>query len=276
MPVQPALNQATLVLVDGAEGAVFDPLDRGLMYGDGVFRTLLVTRGQPRWWDEHLEKLAGDCARLGIPTVADALWQADLASLAGRMEEGVLKLVVTRGSGPRGYLPPDPCQPRRLFCYSEGAAIKGPVPAATVRVCRLRLGHQPALAGIKHLNRLEQVLARAEWHDPTIHEGLLLDQAGRVISGVMSNIFLWRDGELITPSLTQCGVAGVARARLMSLAGAKGYRVREAEFGLDDVFGAQETMLTNSVSGLRRIGRLEEKSWPDPVVSGELGALLDA
>lgn len=268
------MNPATLVLVDGAEGAVFDPLDRGLMYGDGVFRTLRVTGGQPRWWGDHLEKLAGDCARLGIPAVADAAWRTDLALLAGRMAEGVLKLVVTRGSGARGYLPPDPCQPRRLLCYRAGIAE---VPAAaTVRVCRLRLGHQPALAGLKHLNRLENVLARAEWQDPAIHEGLLLDQDGRVISGVMSNLFLWRDGELLTPQLTRCGVAGVARARLMALAAARGYRVREAELGLDDVTGAQEAMLTNSLFGLWRIGRLEGKDWPVPVVSRELGGLLDA
>lgn len=267
------MNEATLVLINGALGAVFDPLDRGLMYGDGVFRTLRVSQGRPQWWEVQLEKLAADCARLGIPPVAEADWRADLAQLAGHMSDGVLKLVVTRGGGPRGYLPPDPCLPTRLLSYVPG--LPGlPAAAATLRVCRLRLGHQPALAGVKHLNRLEQVLARNEWRDPAIHEGLLLDQGGRVISGVMSNVFLWHGGSLLTPRLDACGVAGVARARLMARAAAQGYAVREADLGLEEVYGAEEVMLTNSLFGLWPVGRLEHKIWPAPVISPQLKALL--
>ncbi len=266
------------ILIDGAFGAVFDPQDRGLMYGDGVFRTLRMSQGRPRWWQDHLDKLRGDAGRLAIPEMPDSAWQADLERLSGVIDEGVLKLVLTRGSGPRGYALPEPCFPRRLVLYTplERSAIEAGDADATVRVCQLRLARQPALAGIKHLNRLENILARAEWHDPAIHEGLLLDQDGRVISGVMSNLFLWRDGRLLTPKLTECGVAGVTRMRLMGLALSSGMQVEVMDLYLDDVLAADEAMLTNSIFGLRRIARLEGRTWTLPVVSERLRTLLNA
>jgi 4-amino-4-deoxychorismate lyase len=266
-------------LVNGIEGAPLDPLDRGLHYGDGVFRTLRVDHGQPRWWPDHLAKLAADAAHLGIPCPDAASWQADLAQLGGRLSGGILKLLVTRGSGQRGYRPPASSQPTRILIHDSTLPLSDAWPAAgiNVRFCTLRMAAQPALAGIKHLNRLENVMARAEWDDPDIHEGLLLDTSGQVVCAVMSNLFLWRGGELITPRLDQCGVAGVTRARVMHLAAAAaGMAVRESELGSDDLLAAEEVMLCNSVMGLRRIARLGDRVWPEPLVSPRLQALLDA
>lgn len=276
------MSAHSLVLVDGVLAECFPVDDRGLMYGDGVFRTIRIAGGRPRWWHEQLAKLAQDCAQIGLAIPDASHWQADLDLLSTCLTEGVLKLIVTRGSGPRGYALPESAQPRRLMQYDETACqIITPTPdEVTVRICTLRLGQQPRLAGIKHLNRLENVLARAEWNSADIHEGLLLDQAERVISGVMSNLFIWRDqgkqGRLLTPRLDQCGVAGVARARLMRLARAQGLQVEEAGLSLQDVFDADEVMLTNSVSGLRRVARLESKTWPVPVISPRLAEWLDA
>ncbi len=276
------MSTQSFVLVDGVRAECFPVDDRGLMYGDGVFRTLRVAGGRPRWWHEQLAKLADDCAQIGL-TVPDAShWQADLDLLAPYCTDGVLKLIVTRGSGPRGYLPPASAIPRRLMRYDAIASnmIAPSADGISVRLCTLRLGQQPRLAGIKHLNRLENVLARAEWNSTDIHEGLLLDQAERVISGVMSNLFIWRDqgkqSRLLTPRLDQCGVAGVARARLMRLARAQGLQVEEVVLSLQDVFDADEVMLTNSVSGLRRVARLESKTWPVPLISPRLAEWLDA
>jgi 4-amino-4-deoxychorismate lyase len=265
-------------LVNGVEAGAFDPLDRGLQYGDGVFRTLRVEKGRPRWWNEQLAKLAADATRLAIACPGAALWQADLANLAGRLSGGVLKLLLTRGGGVRGYRPPDPAVPTRILIHDPAPPSSDAWPHAglRLRVCDLRLAAQPRLAGIKHLNRLENVLARAEWNDPDIHEGLLCDASDRVISGVMSNVFLWQGGRLRTPRLECCGVAGVTRARLMRQAAAAGYRVEECELGLDDVPSADEVMLCNSVIGLRRVARLAERAWPEPVISPQLESLLDA
>jgi len=272
------MNVQSVVLVDGVISAFLPVDDRGLMYGDGVFRTLRITDGKPRWWDEQLAKLAEDCARIGLLAPDVSQWQADLDQLSSNLKDGVLKLVVTRGSGPRGYLPPDSPLPRRLMRYDASAAHIIPLTPVeiTVRICSLRLAQQPRLAGIKHLNRLENVLARAEWTSPAIHEGLLLDQSERVISGVMSNLFIWSQNRLLTPRLDECGIAGVTRARLMRLANAQGLEVEEVTLSLQDVFDAEEVMLTNSVMGLRRVARLETKFWPEPVISRSLAALLDA
>lgn len=259
-------------LVNGQAGARPSALDRGLAYGDGVFRTLRVEAGVPLWWHDHLRKLAADSRRLGLDCPPPETWEDDLARLA-LAGGGVLRLTLTRGEGPRGYGPPPDPETTRVVTFWPG---EPPPPAAgiTVRVCGLRLGHQPALAGVKHLNRLENVLARAEWRDPAIQEGILLDQDGHLVSGVTSNLFLWQGGCLRTPRLERCGVAGVARARLMGAAARAGYRVEEGDLALADLEAAEELMFTNSLILLWRAARLESRTWGAPVVSPELAELL--
>jgi 4-amino-4-deoxychorismate lyase len=264
------------ILIDGLEATRVAALDRGLNYGDGVFRTILIAEGRPRWWSDHLAKLADDCDRLGLDCPDAAVLGQDLAHLEPLPARGVLRLTVTRGEGPRGYRPPVPARCTRILACWPGEGAEYPSEGLTLRVCDLRLGRQPALAGIKHLNRLENVLARAEWSDPALHEGILLDHSGRVVSGVMSNLFLWRDGYLQTPRLNDCGVAGVARDRLMRIAVAEGLSVQEMDFDLAALLDADEVMLTNSLIGLRRAARLGERYWPQPIVSPRLAGFLDA
>lgn len=264
------------ILIDGRTMAQVDAMDRGLNYGDGVFRTLRIAEARPRWWDEHLAKLAEDCTRLALDCPDRATLERDIAKLDPLPAWGVLRITVTRGQGPRGYRPPRPQHCTRILaCWPEAVrAFSGP--GLTLRACDLRLGHQPALAGVKHLNRLENILARAEWDDPHIDEGVLLDQDGRVVSGVMGNLFLWRDACLQTPRMHACGVAGVARARLMRLAREEGMRVEEADFDLAALLSADEVMLTNSLTGLRRVASLGDRIWPEPCISPRLTDLLDA
>lgn len=267
---------APRTLVNGQAAVHVDAQDRGLSYGDGVFRTVRVADGQPRWWPDHMATLARDCARLGLLPPDQADLDGDLAALSPLPDYGVLRVTVTRGQGPRGYrMPAHPRCSRIVTCWAD-APVAAPAEGLTLRVCQLRLGYQPALAGIKHLNRLENVLARAEWNDDAIDEGILLDQDGRVVSGVMSNVFIWRDAGLQTPRLDLCGVAGVARSRLMRRARAAGIRVDEAEFDLVALLEADEVMLSNSLTGLRRVGRLGDRRWTGPIISPRLATLLDA
>lgn len=162
--------------------------DRGLAYGDGVFETVLVRDGTPLLWDAHLARLTRGCERLGFP----APQRDELDPLPARAPAGlsVLKLIVTRGSGGRGYMAPADPEPRLLvqhlpFAPAESRWREG----VRVRHCALRLGIQPRLAGLKHLNRLENVLARDEWSDPDIAEGLLCDSEGRIIEATCMNLF---------------------------------------------------------------------------------------
>jgi 4-amino-4-deoxychorismate lyase len=269
-----------MILVNGRPATQVAALDRGLSYGDGVFRTLRIDAGSPRWWQDQLAKLQQDCLRLGLPCPPREVWESDLAQLVlpqlALPHSGIMRLSVTRGEGPRGYQAPLSVEPTRIVALWAVEHDPRPALGIRARLCRLRLGHQPALAGVKHLNRLENVLARAEWQDPDIREGILLDQDGQVISGVMSNLFLWKDEVLQTPRLDTCGVAGVARARLMTLASRAGYAVKECDLGLDDVDAADELMFTNSNILLWRAASLEDRAWDAPAVSPALWELLHA
>ena len=133
--------------------------------------------------------------------------------------------------------------------------------ACVCNLCRIRLAAQPALAGIKHLNRLENVLARSEWSDPGIAEGLLCDADGNVICGTMSNVFLVTGGELVTPDLARCGVAGVQRELVIELARSNNIPVRIASVSIDELLCADELFLVNSVIGVWQIAALDRKTW---------------
>ncbi len=267
------------ILVNGQPEAALCAYDRGLMYGDGVFRTLRVRDGRPVWWADHMAKLAADAERLAIPSPPAEAWARDVADVLPSLPKAcVLKLVLTRGPGLRGYAPDGKLTPTRVLLASswpqqiETVAARG----ARLRLCHLRLAEQPLLAGIKHLNRLENVLAAMACADAGIDEGLLLDAAGRVVGGTRSNVFIYRQGALFTPRLHRCGVAGVARARLMQAANDLKLPVHEADITLEQLLKAEEVMLTNSLIRVWPVACLGERSWDPPRVSRELRRLLDA
>jgi 4-amino-4-deoxychorismate lyase len=239
-----------------------DPADRGLAYGDGLFETIRVHEGEPVWWPAHLARLAQGAARLGIAAPAGDWLRAEVdALLAGQGGVGVLKLVLTRGVGGRGYRAADDLAPTLVLSrHPLPPAADGPL---VLRWCRLRMALQPALAGLKHLNRLEQVLARAEWRDEAIHEGLLLDAAGRVACATAANVFARIDGRWLTPKVDECGVAGVARAWVLAnVSGAA-----EATLRPEDLRRADSLFLCNAVRGILPVGRLEDHAWaPHPAL----------
>lgn len=252
------------MLVNGCETDLMDACDRGLAYGDGVFRTLRTQGGRPLWWRDHYAKLADDCAALRLTCPDEATLHAEACQVAAA-GEGVVKIILTRGAGARGYAPP-PDQPltRVVFPAPLPAHAQADAPEAiTARWCTLQLARQPRLAGVKHLNRLENVLARAEWTDPAIFEGLLCDDRGAVIGGVMSNLLLMKKGELFTPDLGECGVAGVARTRLLRAAPRLGIPAHIVRLPPAAVLAADEVMICNSVIGVRRVARLDETTWPN-------------
>lgn len=255
--------------------------DRGLAYGDGLFETVAIHAGRPLLWQEHLERLFEGCRRLAIPAPAAELLAAEAAQLAAG-GDGVLKIIVTRGSGGRGYRAPERPVPTRILAmhprpeYPSAFRREG----VTVRLCELRLGGQPRLAGLKHLNRLEQVLARAEWDDPAIAEGIVLDEAGRLVEGIATNLFWVTGGELRTPALGRCGVAGVMRRRVLALAAQWGVAARVGEWRVDELWKADEIFLTNSLIGLWPVSRLTTGVWaprpPGPLTLRLLAGLAAA
>lgn len=267
--------------VDGQPADSLSLKDRGLAYGDGLFETIAVRGGQPILLDRHLARLADGCARLAI--VADIEQIADeLLRYAAAMGEGVLKLILTRGDGQRGYAP-DPAAPgRRILQGNPPAAYPAAHAEHGIRLfpCTTRLSRQPLLAGLKHLNRLEQVLARAEWQDSEHAEGLMLDRTGRVIEGVFSNLFIVRDGVLITADLQRCGVAGVMRAEILFQAESLAIPSQITDISLEQLQWADEVFVCNSVYGVWPVRAYAALSWPVGPLTRKLQslarALLDA
>lgn len=251
-------------LINGGSDSQLTPLDRGFAYGDGVFRTFVVERGRPRLWGRHYRKLHDDCHALGIVCPPQKLLISDIERLCGNDDGAiVVKVVITRGESDRGYAVPEQPHPSRVLLkaklpqYPERNFTAG----VKLHLCQLRLAEQPRLAGIKHLNRLENVLARMEWSDTQIADGLLLDHAGHVVECTMSNIFM-RTGDLLsTPRLDTCGVAGITRQRILDHAPYLGYRVETATFGLDDLLRADEVIICNSLIGAWQVHSLCDARW---------------
>lgn len=266
------------VLVNGVPASQVAVLDRGLMYGDGVFRTLRVAGGQLRHWARHYRRLAADCERLAIAPPPRALLEEELVRLTRGVPECVVKIVVTRGEGSRGYAPPREAHPTRILLRTPPPAYPAHYREAGVRLhlCRLRLAHQPRLAGVKHLNRLENVLARAEWSDPDVPEGLLLDAEDHVIEGTMSNVFMRTGSRLVTPELDRCGVAGVQRECILEAAPRLGLTCEVRRFGLSELLAAEEVLVCNSVIGLWPVRALGEHSWRPGSLVADLSPIVEA
>jgi 4-amino-4-deoxychorismate lyase len=264
------------VLVNGKPDDCLSSRDRGLLFGDGVFETLAVTDGVPRFWSRHLLRLGEGCRRLGLPIPEESVLREETAALLTGHDACVLKIIVTRGTGGRGYQAPVNTRPTRILqCHCWPAVPQDCSDnGVRVRLCTTRLGNNPQLAGIKHLNRLEQVLARREWDDPDIREGLLLDAADCVIEGTMSNLFVVQGSTLVTPDLTHCGVAGIMRTVVMEQAVGLGLDVSVRPLPLAEVEQADELFLTNSLIGVWPVIGLGNRTWATGAVTRQLQGRL--
>jgi 4-amino-4-deoxychorismate lyase len=248
--------------------------DRGLQYGDGLFETMLVRNGVVRFLEAHRERLAGGCKLCGIEMPPEDVLAREVTTLAARHPNGVIKVIVTRGRGGRGYCADPHTPPTRIVAaYS----LPPDIDAETVRVrwCETRLGRNPKLGGIKHLNRLEQVLARNEWHDAAIGEGLMLDTEGEVICATAANVFVIHEGVLTTPDLRFCGIRGIMRAKVLQAALGLGLAVSEEPVWPADVETASEVFLTNALRGIRVVTHLENHEWSAAPVATQLRAALE-
>ena len=241
--------------------------DRGIAYGDGLFETLRVHRGGVPWWDDHWSRLRLGADRLGLPLPDEARVRDEAASLFSDRGDGVLKLLATRGPGERGYAPP--ADPVPTWIVSRHAVPAAPTQGLRLHVCEIRLAAQPALAGIKHCNRLEQVLARAEVGRAGADDGVLLDAGGNVIGATAANLFAFIDGRWATPRIDDCGIAGICRARLLPALDA-----RECVLSPAEVESADAVFLCNAVRGILAVARLGARAWaPHPALDAARAAL---
>ena len=255
--------RADLVWVDGRPASEVSALDRGLHFGEGLFETIACVRGEPRFIELHLERLASGCARLALEAPRAAALASEVRHLAAGTERSIIKVLVTRGEAvARGYALTGLERPTRITLRygwpEEDPALSRE--GVRVRIARTQLAENPALAGLKHCNRLEQVLARSEWNDPGIADALMYSSSGALVSGTMSNVFIVRDARLHTPRLDRCGVAGVMRRAVLIAAREVGIATEERTLSRADLDEAQEVFLTSSLIGVRPVREIEGRA----------------
>ncbi len=257
------MTDTPAIWVDGRPSAALPLPDRGLQFGDGLFETLLLRDGRPLFEALHLERLTRGLAALDFPPCggesAAQLSSACAAIAARGWKWASLRITVTRGGGPRGYAPPADPAPRFIVAADplprDGATM---LPAASVATSEIRCSTQPRLAGIKHLNRLDQVLAAAEAVRRGVDEVLMLDQAGRPLSMSAGNLFAVFGDRIVTPPLSDCGIAGTRRRLVMEQwAPAIGLAVEESHLSMAQLLRSDELFFSNSLVALRPVGSLE-------------------
>jgi len=251
--------------VDGRAATELPADDRGLAYGDGLFETMRVVAGRAPLWTWHMERLEEGCRRLGLPQPSPGMLLDEVAAATDGLDDAVLRITWTAGSGPRGY-PRQATVPGRLIVVAAALHHANTFMAThgvALFECATRWSLQPKLAGIKHLNRLEQVLARAEWDDPSFSDGLMLDIDDRVISTTSASIGLVVDGVPMFPALHRCGVAGVGRRLAMaSLPDAV-----ETDIDRATLASASEVFLTSAVRGMLPVRAIGDRHYAaGPVV----------
>ncbi|MHB8741747.1 MAG: aminodeoxychorismate lyase [Sulfuricaulis sp.] len=267
-----------ITLINGMPGAAIALHDRGFQYGDGLFETLAVEQGMPLLWDRHMQRLQRGAARLGINMPPTTTLRDDADEVCHGIARGVLKIILTRGLSGRGYAPIEGGSGTRTVSLSPWPdyPVRHRTHGVAVQFCRTMIGRNPALAGIKHLNRLEQVLARAEL-GKDFAEGLMLDEQCNVIEGTMSNVFAVSGHTLLTPDLTHSGVEGVMRGFVLQQASARSLPVRVTTLTREDILRAEEIFLTNSLIGLWPVRQLESQEFPAGNITTQLQeAIRDA
>lgn len=250
------------ILINGQEQNTISALDRGLQYGDGVFETMQICNNQVQLWEHHWNRLQQGCQRLRIPLTDKSIIEQEILLLSEKNKKHVIKLIITRGEGQRGYRYINDGNSTRIITrypwidYPSTYHTNG----VSVRYCETILSENKQLAGIKHLNRLEQVLARNEWEDE-YQEGLMLTSSGHVIDGTMCNLFAVKNNILYTPDLTYCGIGGVMRTTIIKLARDLNIQVIEKNITPDELDMADEIFLTNSLIGIWPVRELAKVSF---------------
>jgi 4-amino-4-deoxychorismate lyase len=262
-----------VIRVNGAAAQSVSALDRGLQFGDGLFETIACVRHRPRFLSLHLDRLAQGCRRLQIQPVDLEQLRAQVRELARSVDRCIVKLLVSRGTAiTRGYAPAGDERAtyitvRYPWPHEDAATSQDGV---TVRTLSLRLGENRLLAGLKHCNRLEQVLARVECAQRDVAEGLLFSQSGYLVSGTMSNVFLVRSASLLTPRVDLCGVAGVMRRVVLSEAQRVGIPVQECLLSAQDLENADEIFLTNARVGIWPVRAIDGRTLSSGLITRRL------
>jgi 4-amino-4-deoxychorismate lyase len=265
------------VIINGVQGDELSSLDRGLLYGDGVFETVAVKQGKPQFWEEHLERLLRGCEVLGLQNLEIPLLEKEVQQLLAPNSriDCVLKIIITRGIGGRGYKPTLQALTRivQKFPWPEYPA-SFVEEGISITQCDFVLSRQSKLSKIKHLNRLEQVLARSEWEDE-YQEGLVCDVEGNIIEGTSANVFFQINDNLVTPKLDQCGVAGVMRKMIIEYCHENNIALQVRDFKHSELDDIDAMFLCNSIHAVWPVSHFCERALVKTAIIDQLVAAFN-
>jgi len=253
-----------MFLINGKKNHTLDVADRAIQFGDGCFTTARIAAGQIALLDAHIQRLRSACERLWIPFENWDDLRHEMQQCAAAKSDGVLKAIVTRGPGGRGYSAAACHTPTRIIAVSDYPAhfSRWRDEGITLTLSPVRLGRNPHLAGIKHLNRLEQVLIRTQLEQTDADEALVLDSEGWLTECCAANIF-WRKGQTIfTPRLESAGVAGIMRQHCLQHLSTSAYLIREVQASVTELVDADEVIICNALLPLAPVRCWEGTEWP--------------
>ena len=277
------MNAALATWIDGIPGDQLPADDRGLQYGDGLFETLLVRGGRPRFLDAHLARLALGCERLFIRFAVTPAFRAEIAAICAQAatpaaDQSILKIVITRGSAVRrGYAADGGETARRILSLWPAAPLADSLrTGVTLLPVPERCADNAALAGIKHLSRLENVLALGRAQRADAFDALMTGADGNLVCGAMSNVFLVHAGRVLTPPVDRAGVAGVLRGIVLRECAALGIDAAIQALSLADLQSADEVFITNARIGVVPVRRVGEHQFRMDVITRRLASHIEA
>jgi len=244
-----------IVLIDGEEQEKVSVFNRNMQYGDGLFETCITSNNQILFWMYHFSRLTAGCEKLNIKKIDEDVWLRDIKKAFSLSSEKscVVKLILSRGNSLRGYGYKDDIEPVRVVIISE---MQQSLMNNEFALEYSKSGYHsnPQLAGIKHCNRLEQVLARSYLSS---NEAIMLDEKENVISVTQGNIYFIFGNKLLTPKLDRCGVVGSRRSLILELASSLKIDTLVSNISINQVQQADEVFISNSVIGIQPIQSIE-------------------
>ena len=273
----PSESEMKKWVVNSAGASKLDPSDRGLAYGDGLFETIAVRNSACRFLDDHLTRLLSGCEDLKItpPDSTQLINSIEELIRNDRCTNGIIKIIVTRGNGPRGYaFDVATSEVTIAIGVSSEEPLAPSLEGVSVRHCTTTVSRNKSFAGIKTLNRLPQVMARSEWQGELFAEGLMSDDRGNLIGGTMSNLFIVRDKVIWTPPVTEAGIAGVMRGKVLESAETLNIKVTQRYFSKSYLCAACEVFLSNSLIGIWPVKQFEDQSFKVGPVTRQIMAAL--
>ena len=260
----------TSALINGVTADYLNINDRAIHYGDGLFETILCSENKLLYWSQHYLRLQRSAQRLKLRCPDEDVLLGDIRSLLKLNETPgskvcSIKIIITRGSSDRGYVIPKKTNEKRIVLMSALAAdysslLSGELLSGELYICKNQVSINESLAGLKHLNRLENVLARNEWNDTANNQfidGLMLNARQQVIEGSMSNVFAIKENNLYTPDLSQSGVNGIMRDMIIAAAGRNNIQLSIRNLTLEDLYEMEEIFISNSLMGIRSVNKIE-------------------